>query len=117
VGRIRTIKPDLFHHSDLFDLEQETGLPIRLAWIGLFTCCDRDGRFKWRVRELKLQVLPYDTVDFSRVLDALVTRGFIVRYAIGTDVYGYIPSCRNATRYRRYGGAKSQRHQIGWASR
>lgn len=92
MARIRTIKPELFQHSDLFDIEQETGLPLRLAWIGLFTCCDREGRFKWRPRELKLQVLPYDEVDFSRVLDALASRGFLVRYASQDEIYGCIPS-------------------------
>lgn len=92
MGRIRTIKPDFFQHSGLFDLEQETHLPIRLAYAGLWTCADRDGRFKWRPRELKVAVLPYDDCDFSRVLDALATRGFIVKYASGTEFFGHIPT-------------------------
>jgi hypothetical protein len=92
VGRIRTIKPEFFKHSGLYEAEQETGLPMRVAFAGLWTCCDRDGRFKWRPCELKLDVLPYDDCDFSRVLDALMTRGFIVRYASGTDAFGYVPS-------------------------
>ena len=92
MGRIRTIKPEFFTHSGLFDAETETALPLRLAFAGLWTCCDREGRFKWRPRELKLAILPYDECDFSRVLDALDTRGFIVRYAIGTEVYGRVPS-------------------------
>jgi hypothetical protein len=70
MGRIRTVKPEVFCHEELFELEQETKLPMRLAWIGLFTCCDRDGRFVWRPRTLKVAILPYDDVDFSRVLDA-----------------------------------------------
>lgn len=92
MARIRTVKPELFKHEDLFELEQETGLPVRLAFIGLFTCCDRDGRFKWRPRALKLDVLPYDACDFSRVLDALVTRGFVVRYEVNGEEYGVIPT-------------------------
>lgn len=92
MGRIRTIKPEFFKHEALFDLEQQTGLPIRLAFAGLWTCCDREGRFKWRPRQLKSEIFPYDEIDFSRVLDALVTRGHLVRYAIGTDEYGCIPS-------------------------
>lgn len=91
--RIRTVKPRLFQHSGLFDAEHETGLPLRLAYIGLFTCCDREGRFKWDERELKLHVLPWDEIDFSRVLDALVTRGFVVRYACESgEEYGAIPT-------------------------
>lgn len=84
MGRIRTVKPELFTHEDLFEAEKESGLPLRTAFIGLFTCADREGRFKWRPRTLKLAVLPHDEVDFSRVLDALITRGFIVKYASET---------------------------------
>lgn len=93
MGRIRTVKPELFKHGGLFDAEQETNLPIRLAFIALFTCCDREGRFKWRPRDLKVDCLPHDDVDFSRVLDALTTRGFVVRYASeDRSEYGYIPT-------------------------
>ena len=90
--RIRTIKPEFFKHEGLFDLERESGLPIRIAFSGLWTCCDREGRFEWRPRWLKSEILPYDEVDFSRVLDALATRGFVVKYAIGSEIYGCIPS-------------------------
>ena len=95
VGRIRTIKPEFFTHERLFDAEIEEGLPLRLAFAGLWTCCDREGRFKWRPRELKLAVLPYDQCDFSRVLDALATRGFLVKYASATGEFGYIPSWKH----------------------
>jgi hypothetical protein len=92
MGRIRTVKPDTFIHEELFDSEKETGLPLRLAYIGLWTQCDRDGRFLWRPRQLKTDILPYDDVDFSRVLDALWTRGFLVKYASDGNTYGCIPS-------------------------
>lgn len=91
-GRIRTIKPEFFRHEGLYELERETGLPIRVAFAGLFCCADRDGRFDWRPRQLKLDVLPWDECDFSRVLDALTTRGFIRRYASEGREYGCIPS-------------------------
>jgi hypothetical protein len=79
-------------HEALFDLGQETGLPIRFAWAMLPTACDREGRFQWRPRTLKADILPHDLIEFSRVLDALTTRGFIVRYASGTGDFGVIPS-------------------------
>jgi len=44
--------------------------------------------------ELKAQILPYDEVDFSRVLDALFTRGYLVKYAWNGITYGWIPSFR-----------------------
>lgn len=92
MARIRTIKPAFFRHEGLYDLEQETGLPVRLAFAGLWTCADREGRFEWRPRVLKLDCLPHDAIDFSRVLDALLTRGFILRYEVGNAAYGCIPT-------------------------
>lgn len=92
MARIRTIKPDFFRHESLFEAEKETGLPLRLAFAGLFCCADREGRFSWKPRTLKLDVLPYDDIDFSRVLDALVARGFVVRYSSGGDEFGVIPT-------------------------
>lgn len=92
MARIRTVKPELFRHGGLYDLECETGLPIRLAFIGLFTSCDRNGRFKWKPRELKLDCLPHDNIEFSRVLDALLSRGFILKYENSGVVYGCIPT-------------------------
>jgi hypothetical protein len=90
--RIRTVKPEFFTHEGLFDLESSTGLPVRLAFAGLWCAADREGRFKWEPRRLGVQILPYDNVDFSRVLHALATRGFIRKYASGTGVFGVIPS-------------------------
>jgi hypothetical protein len=92
MGRIRTVKPELFSHEELFDAEVETGLPLRLSFIGLFTVADREGRFKWRPRTLKLDVLPHDQVDFSKVLDALSVSGFVTSYEVDGERYGYIPS-------------------------
>lgn len=90
--RIRTVKPEFFNHESLFDLEYESSLPIRLAFIGLWCAADRDGRFKWEPRRLGVQILPFDGIDFSRVLDALMTRGFIHKYGDDIGVYGVIPS-------------------------
>lgn len=92
MARIRTIKPEIAAHEDLFDLERETGLPIRFAWCMLFTVADREGRFQWRPRTLKAQILPHDEIDFSRVLDAWVTRAFVRKYRVGDEWYGWIPT-------------------------
>lgn len=90
--RIRTIKPEFFTHEGLYELEKETGLPIRVAFAGLWCVADREGRFKWEPRRIGVSVLPYDGIDFSRVLDALFTRGYVVRYRVKGDEYGSIPS-------------------------
>lgn len=92
MARIRTIKPEFFKHEELYLAEVETGLPLRAAFPGLWCACDREGRFRWKPNVLKLDILPFDQLDFSRVLDALETRGFIVKYAVGKETYGFIPS-------------------------
>ena len=90
--RIRTIKPEFFTHEGLWELEQESGLPIRISFAGLWCCADREGRFKWEPRRLGVQILPYDGIDFSRVLHALTTRAFVLHYRVNDTCFGCIPS-------------------------
>jgi hypothetical protein len=92
MARIRTVKPGLFRHEALFDAEQQSGLPLRLAFVGLFTVADREGRFRWRPRHLKLDVLPYDSVDMEAVLKALEAAGFICAYEVEGERLAFIPS-------------------------
>lgn len=92
MARIRTVKPSFFRHRQLFLAEKESGLPLRLAFEGLWTVADRDGRFKWEPEEHKLDCLPYDDVDFGKVMDALCEHGFITKYEVGGRHYGVIPS-------------------------
>lgn len=92
MARIRSIKPEFFQHERLFDAERDSKLPLRVAFAGLWTVSDRDGRFEWRPRALKLNVLPYDELDFADVLSALESGGFIVRYEVDGKSFGFIPS-------------------------
>lgn len=92
MGRIRTIKPEFFRHEGLFEAEVRSGLPLRLAFAGLWTVADREGRFRWRPRQLKLDVLPYDDVDISAVLNALKAEAFIVDYTVDGEQFGWIPT-------------------------
>jgi 5-methylcytosine-specific restriction endonuclease McrA len=89
--RIRTVKPEFFKHEALFEAELAARLPLRLAFIGLWGVADREGRFKWRPRQIKTDILPYDDVDFSAVMDALEASGFIQRYGDAGE-YGCIPT-------------------------
>lgn len=95
MARIRTIKPSFFRHEELFEAEKSSGLPLRVAYAGLWTAADREGRFAWKPRALKLDCLPYDECDFSAVLDELAARGFIKKYEIEGQSYGYIPSWKD----------------------
>lgn len=92
MGRIRTVKPELFKHLALFEAEEKYKLPLRIAFVGLFTCCDREGRFVWQPRRLKVEILPYDNVNISEVLNALLEGGFIRAYEVNGIVYGCIPT-------------------------
>jgi hypothetical protein len=91
-ARIRSVKPELFNHEGLFEAELFYKLPLRLAYIALFTCCDREGRFRWQPRRLKLDMLPYDDIDIARMLEVFIERGFIKKYEYQGEIYGCIPS-------------------------
>ncbi len=90
--RIRTIKPELSRHEVLFEAGLSTGLPLRFAFVMLLTCCDREGRFRWQPRVLKLDILPYDECDFECVLHALWRIGLIECYEHRAQLYGCIPT-------------------------
>ena len=92
MARKRLISPEFFMHAGLFDAEEASGLPLRLAFAGIWCQTDRRGVFRWRPRELKLAVLPYDDVDFERVLAALADHDFVRPYSVDGRRYGFIPS-------------------------
>jgi len=92
IPRIRTVKPEFFKHDGLFEAEMTSQLPLRLAFIALFGCCDREGRFCWRPKRLKAEMMPYDEVDMAVILDTLATHGFIQKYQHQGEWYGCIPS-------------------------
>lgn len=96
--RIRTIKPEFYRHHDLFLAEKESGLPIRVSFSGLWLCADKEGRFKWKPTELKLDILPYDELDFNKVLNCLVDKGFIIKYTVDNKEYGCIPTFKEHQR-------------------
>lgn len=102
--RIRSMKPETHLDEELWDLEQETGLPLFRAFTGLWNCADREGRFDWRPRMLKTLILPYWDGDFSRVLDVLATRHFVGRYACGSRGFGVV---RTFKRHQKINGREA----------
>lgn len=102
MGATRTIKPEFFKNYELYDLEQQTGMPLRVAYAGLWTCCDREGRFKWIPRFLRAEILPFDTdIDFTNVLDVLAQHGFIYRYS-GHDVSDNLVECGVVLKFKQH---------------
>lgn len=96
--RIRTIKPDFYRHYELYLAEKESKLPIRTAYSGLWTCADKEGRFRWQPKQLKLDILPYDELDFDEVLNVLLKYDFIIKYTIKGKDYGWIPTFKTHQR-------------------
>jgi len=92
MSEIRTIKREFFRHEELFEAEKKSGLPLRVAFAGLFCCCDDEGKFLWRPVQLKLDVLPYDDLDMSAVLDQLELHQFIEKHDEDGYIYGIIPT-------------------------
>lgn len=90
IGRIRTVKPEIFSDEKLWDLSQETGLPLLQAFEGLWCYSDREGRFEWRPRALKTLILPYWEGDFAEALEALERGRYVVRYLVDGQAFGYV---------------------------
>ena len=90
--RIRTYKPEFFTHPLLADLDRNSKLPVRISLMGLWSCSDREGRFKWDARRLGAQILPYEQIDFEIILNILVENEFIVKYVVDGKTYGFVPS-------------------------
>ena len=90
--RIRTYKPEFFTHPLLADLDRNSKLPVRISLMGLWSCSDREGRFKWDARRLGAQILPYEQIDFEIILNILAENEFIIKYIVDGKTYGFVPS-------------------------
>lgn len=99
--RIRTIKPDFFKDDEIAALEPLT----RLLFVGLWGLADCSGRFADKPSRIKVEVLPFDSVDVDAALNDLAQHGFIKRYTV--DEKGYI-EIRNFRKHQRISGKESQ---------
>lgn len=91
MARIRTIKPDFFRHEELQDLEIENpGKYPMMVFAGLWGHCDNKGRFEWKPRMLKLDILPFLPFDMAETLEILEKSGMINRYEVDGKVYGEV---------------------------
>lgn len=94
MARIRTIKPEFFRHEGLQDLGAES----MLVFAGLWTQCDSKGRFRWRPRQLKLDILPFMDFDMEVILEKLRESGFLEKYEVDGKYYGLVPTFRDHQR-------------------
>ena len=74
--RIRSIKPEFFKHDGIAELPPL----VRLLFVGLWTIADCAGRLEDRPARIKVEVLPYDSIDINKALESLRIAGFIYRY-------------------------------------
>ena len=105
MARIRTIKPEFFRHEGLQDLAAQRGVHLMLVFAGLWGHCDKSGRFEWKPRSLKLDILPFLEFDMAQALDDLAEAGFLTRYEVDGRAYGEIPSF---AKHQRISGKESQ---------
>jgi hypothetical protein len=106
MARIRTVKPELFRHEGLQDLERDhPGMYPMLVFIGLFGHCDKGGVFEWKPRVLKLDILPFLDFDMAKTLRLLEEAGQLQQFEVEGKIYGLIPSF---TEHQTIGGKESQ---------
>ena len=86
--RARNIKPGFFHNEDLVECEPLT----RLLFVGLWCYADREGRFEWRPKKIKLEVLPEDDCNIDKLLNELLEKDLISKYSLNGKDYAYIPT-------------------------
>lgn len=93
MARIRSIKPDFFRHEALQDAEiANPGKYPMMVFAGLWGHCDSKGRFEWRPRKLKLDILPFLPFDMAETLEILAKSGMVNRYEVDGKSYGEIPT-------------------------
>lgn len=109
MARIRTIKPEFFRHEGLQDLEvANPGKYPMMVFSGLWGHCDKAGRFEWKPRLLKLDILPFIPFDMAETLTILEEAGFVRRYEIAGKSYGVIDSFSS---HQRLGGKEAQEQE------
>lgn len=106
MARIRTIKPDFFRHEELQDLEAAyPGQYLMLVFAALWGHCDKEGRFLWKPRSLKLDILPFLDFDLDASLVLLREAGLVKQYEIDGVLYGEVPTF---TEHQRISGKEAQ---------
>jgi uncharacterized phage protein (TIGR02220 family) len=72
--------------------------PARRFLILLWTECDDQGSFEWKPKQLKMELLPADSIDIEELLCELVEWNCVMQYEMNGKQYGAV---RNFCRYQR----------------
>src|SRR3990167_4029893 len=81
MARIRSIKPEFF-----FDYELAQIPPLmRIFYIGLWVCADRQGKIAHECAKLKACILPYEDIDVQVCLNPL--KKFVLQYEVNGKKY------------------------------
>lgn len=90
MARMRVIKPGFFENEVLGELSIEA----RYLFIALWTLADRDGNLEDRPLRIRAYVFPYNqdmtANTVQELIQALVDRGFLMRYEANGDKYVHI---------------------------
>lgn len=99
MARIRTVKPAFLRHEKLQDLEYENpGKYIMIVFMGLWMLADSKGRFEYKPRSMKLDILPFLDYNMQESLEVLEKNGFIRSYEVDGSRYGVVPTFRDHQR-------------------
>ncbi|PHQ24786.1 hypothetical protein CLH62_14580, partial [Marinobacter guineae] len=94
MARARNIKPGFFTNDELGELS-----PLaRLAFIGLWGQADFNGNIKCKPKRLKVEILPYDNVEFGKLLEELEGHGFVQQYQVDGESYLHVVNFRKHQR-------------------
>jgi hypothetical protein len=106
MARIRTVKPEFFRHEGLQDLEiANPGSYVMLVFAGLWGHCDKAGRFEWKPRTLKLDILPFLEFGMEKTLLLLEGAGMLRRYTVDGKEYGEVVTFE---KHQRINGKEAQ---------
>jgi hypothetical protein len=69
-----------------------------LVFSGLWSQCDKEGRFPWKPRQLHLDILPFVQFDMEKTLNILAEHKLIARYEHEGGDFGLVPNFKKHQR-------------------
>jgi hypothetical protein len=87
VARIRTIKPEFWTDDKVV----QVSFPARLLFIGLWNFADDSGNLENSPVQIKMRILPADSVTVPPLLQELIGVGLLREYSVNGKNYFNIP--------------------------